>query len=247
MTSAAFSLARRLRAGETVYSGWCFMPAPLVAETIAREGFAAVVLDALDAPGGGAELEGVADARLVHELLVQLAEARAVRQVHRVEPAVGDRAAGDRRHQARAARGREVVGDAVPDHARVELRRDVRRVLAGEHGERLVEGGARQRVVRVGAAHEGVQVGRRPLRLVRRDHRDDELREHVELQSPDGQKIGEVTSGLLGPSADKPVAMGYVTPEFATAGTRVNALVRGKTVPMEVAPMPFVPNRYYRG
>jgi 4-hydroxy-2-oxoheptanedioate aldolase len=42
----ALSLARRLRAGDTVYSGWCFLPAPLVAETIAREGFDAVVLDA---------------------------------------------------------------------------------------------------------------------------------------------------------------------------------------------------------
>lgn len=42
----AFSLARRLRAGETVYSGWCMMGSPIVAETIARDGFAAVVLDA---------------------------------------------------------------------------------------------------------------------------------------------------------------------------------------------------------
>jgi 4-hydroxy-2-oxoheptanedioate aldolase len=42
----AFSLARRLRAGETVFSGWCMMGSPIVAETIAREGFAAVVLDA---------------------------------------------------------------------------------------------------------------------------------------------------------------------------------------------------------
>ncbi|MBA4263119.1 MAG: glycine cleavage system aminomethyltransferase T [Comamonadaceae bacterium] len=73
------------------------------------------------------------------------------------------------------------------------------------------------------------------------------VREHVELQSLDGQKIGEVTSGLLGPTANKPVAIGYVTPEFATMGTRINAIVRGKAVPMEVAPMPFVPNRYFRG
>ncbi|MFP8780859.1 glycine cleavage system aminomethyltransferase GcvT [Hydrogenophaga sp. RWCD_12] len=73
------------------------------------------------------------------------------------------------------------------------------------------------------------------------------VREHVELQSLNGTKIGEVTSGLLGPTADKPVAIGYVTPEFAATGTRVSALVRGKTVPMEVAPMPFVPNRYFRG
>ena len=73
------------------------------------------------------------------------------------------------------------------------------------------------------------------------------VREHTELQSLDGAKIGEVTSGLLGPSTDKPVAMGYVTPEFAATGSRVNALVRGKAVPMEVAALPFLPARYHRG
>lgn len=73
------------------------------------------------------------------------------------------------------------------------------------------------------------------------------VREHTELQDLQAETIGEVTSGLLGPSADKPVAMGYVKPEFAAVGTRIQALVRGKAVPMEVAPMPFVPNRYYRG
>jgi 4-hydroxy-2-oxoheptanedioate aldolase len=41
-----FSLARRLAAGETVYTGWCAaMPSPVVAETIAREGFPAVTID----------------------------------------------------------------------------------------------------------------------------------------------------------------------------------------------------------
>jgi aminomethyltransferase len=73
------------------------------------------------------------------------------------------------------------------------------------------------------------------------------VREHVELQSIDGAVIGEVTSGLLGPNIDKPVAMGYVTPEHAALGTRVNAIVRGKAVPMEVSAIPFVPNRYHRG
>jgi 4-hydroxy-2-oxoheptanedioate aldolase len=43
--STTFSLARRLKAGETVYSGWCGLPYPLVAEIIAREGFSAVALD----------------------------------------------------------------------------------------------------------------------------------------------------------------------------------------------------------
>jgi aminomethyltransferase len=73
------------------------------------------------------------------------------------------------------------------------------------------------------------------------------VREHCELQNTQGQRIGETTSGLLGPNIDKPIAMGYVGAEFAAVGTRLNASVRGKQVPMEVVSMPFVPNRYYRG
>ena len=46
MAIAAFSLARRLHAGETVFSGWCGLPYPIVAETIGRDGFGAVTLDA---------------------------------------------------------------------------------------------------------------------------------------------------------------------------------------------------------
>ena len=42
---AGFSLARRLRAGEIVHSGWCGLPYPIVAELVAREGFSAVTLD----------------------------------------------------------------------------------------------------------------------------------------------------------------------------------------------------------
>jgi len=42
---AAFALARRLRAGETVYAAWCSLASPIVAETVARDGFSAVVLD----------------------------------------------------------------------------------------------------------------------------------------------------------------------------------------------------------
>ena len=72
------------------------------------------------------------------------------------------------------------------------------------------------------------------------------VREHTELQSSDGQKIGEVTSGLLGPTVNEPVALGYVAPAFAAIGTRVNAIVRGKAVPMEVRALPFVPANYYR-
>jgi aminomethyltransferase len=73
------------------------------------------------------------------------------------------------------------------------------------------------------------------------------VRDHTALQSVEGAPIGEVTSGLLGPSINQPVAIGYVTPEFATLGTVIHALVRGKPVRMQVSAMPFVPTRYYRG
>ena len=73
------------------------------------------------------------------------------------------------------------------------------------------------------------------------------VRDHTELQDGAGNKIGEVTSGLLGPSIDKPVAMGYVDAAWAAVGSKVVAIVRGKPVPMEVSAMPFVPTRYYRG
>ncbi|NNU43618.1 glycine cleavage system aminomethyltransferase GcvT [Ramlibacter montanisoli] len=78
------------------------------------------------------------------------------------------------------------------------------------------------------------------------------VREHTELHDAHGMgsqamRVGEVTSGLLGPTVDRPIAMGYVPPKLATPGTRLQAIVRGKPVPMEVSAMPFVPNRYYRG
>lgn len=73
------------------------------------------------------------------------------------------------------------------------------------------------------------------------------VREHTELQTLAGERIGEVSSGLLGPSINQPVAMAYVHADQAALGTRLNAIVRGKPVAMQVAAMPFVPNRYYRG
>lgn len=73
------------------------------------------------------------------------------------------------------------------------------------------------------------------------------VREHVELQSLAGERLGEVTSGLLGPTIDQPIAMGYVPPALATLGSQINAMVRGKPVTMEVVAMPFVPTNYFRG
>ena len=101
-----------------------------------------------------------------------------------------------------------------------------------------------------GAARVLAQLDGEPLSRVRVGLQAQQrvpVREHTPLQSPDGQAIGEVTSGLLGPSVNTPIAMGYVTPEHAALGTTVNAMVRGKAVPMTVVRMPFTPNRYYRG
>ena len=73
------------------------------------------------------------------------------------------------------------------------------------------------------------------------------VRDHTALHTLAGEAIGEVTSGLLGPSINKPVAIGYVGPEFASIGTQVNAMVRGKPVLMQISAMPFVPANYFRG
>jgi 4-hydroxy-2-oxoheptanedioate aldolase len=45
MSNSGYSLARRLRSGEIVHSGWCGLPYPIVAELLGREGFPAVALD----------------------------------------------------------------------------------------------------------------------------------------------------------------------------------------------------------
>ena len=73
------------------------------------------------------------------------------------------------------------------------------------------------------------------------------VREHVRLHNDAGLDVGEVTSGLPSPSTNHPIAMAYVQAEYAAAGTRLSAMVRGKPVPMQVVAMPFVPTRYHRG
>lgn len=73
------------------------------------------------------------------------------------------------------------------------------------------------------------------------------VREHTELRSADGVAVGEVTSGLPGPTINRPVAMAYVKTEFTAIGTLLNAMVRGRPIPMQVSAMPFVAHRYFRG
>lgn len=72
-------------------------------------------------------------------------------------------------------------------------------------------------------------------------------REGAEIQSPEGETIGRVTSGGFGPTVGAPVAMGYLNASYAATGSKVNLIVRGKALPAVVADMPFAQHRYFRG
>jgi glycine cleavage system T protein (aminomethyltransferase) len=72
-------------------------------------------------------------------------------------------------------------------------------------------------------------------------------RETTPIVDAAGNPIGRVTSGGFGPSVGGPIAMGYVGAAHAVAGAALSLLVRGAARPARIAPLPFVPHRYYRG
>ena len=72
-------------------------------------------------------------------------------------------------------------------------------------------------------------------------------RAHTEIQDGGGNAIGEITSGGYGPSVAGPVAMGYVQSEFATPGTPLQLIVRGRPLPARVIKLPFAEHRYFKG
>jgi aminomethyltransferase len=72
------------------------------------------------------------------------------------------------------------------------------------------------------------------------------VRDGAALRTPDGSEAGVTSSGGFGPSVERPVAMGFVPPALAEAGTALVADVRGKDVNCTVAPLPFAPHRYKR-
>ena len=125
----------------------------------------AIVLDRADAPGGAAELEDVADARLVHELLVQLAEPRLVR---RGSPCrVRGRGSCRRRSSRPCATQRAGVSTSLTRSQETRASSSAATSLGylpDEHREHFVERRARERVVRIRAAHEVEQVGRSSTR-----------------------------------------------------------------------------------
>jgi aminomethyltransferase len=73
------------------------------------------------------------------------------------------------------------------------------------------------------------------------------VREGASLVDAAGLPLGIVTSGTLAPTVNQVIAMAYLPTAQAVTGQTVWAEVRGKKLPMTVTPLPFTPNRYYRG
>jgi aminomethyltransferase len=71
------------------------------------------------------------------------------------------------------------------------------------------------------------------------------MRDGTELYHGD-QAAGLVTSGGFGPSVGGPIAMGYVPSPLAADGMKLDGEVRGKRLPVTLAPMPFHPTTYKR-
>lgn len=130
--------------------------------------------------------------------------------------------------------GQDIDRTTTPVEAGLEFAVAKRRRAEGGYpgaeviSKQLAEGAKRRRV---GIAPEG----RQPARA------------HTEIQDESGRRVGELTSGGFGPTLGAPVALGYVETSLAEPGTGLSLIVRGKPVPAKVAPLPFVPHRYYRG
>jgi aminomethyltransferase len=62
-----------------------------------------------------------------------------------------------------------------------------------------------------------------------------------------GKVAGKVTSGGFSPTLGRAIAMGYVKRGHSANGTRLELMVRGRPVPAEIVPMPFVKHAYWRG
>jgi aminomethyltransferase len=71
-------------------------------------------------------------------------------------------------------------------------------------------------------------------------------RDGAEILDSNGAAIGRVTSGGFSPSLGQAIALGFVPPAFAAAGTTLAVSVRGRAQSAEIVPLPFVVHRYHR-
>ncbi|KAK1129592.1 hypothetical protein K0M31_019307 [Melipona bicolor] len=71
------------------------------------------------------------------------------------------------------------------------------------------------------------------------------VREGACILTPEGERVGKITSGGPSPTLGRSIAMGYVPPELAHYGGGILVEVRGKTYKATVTKMPFVKTNYY--
>ena len=103
--------------------------------------------DLLDPPGGGAEQERLALSRLVHHLLVELADSTptpghpspTLDEEDSEQAPVGDRSGVRDRETAHALPAAHEATGPIPDDARPQLGELLRRITAGEHVEHVLE------------------------------------------------------------------------------------------------------------
>lgn len=59
------------------------------------------------------------------------------------------------------------------------------------------------------------------------------------IEDENGKEVGVVTSGSISPVLNVGIGMGYIAPEYAALGTKLNIRIRNKTVAAEVVKPPF--------
>ncbi len=110
-------------------------------------------LDGLDPPGRGSEHEGLPHTALEDELLVELAEPRAlIAQIDGVLAGIRDRPAAGDREPGTAGQGVQAVVDPVPAHPGPEVAEGLGGEPSRDHSQHAVEGGRGQAGVRISAA-----------------------------------------------------------------------------------------------
>jgi aminomethyltransferase len=72
------------------------------------------------------------------------------------------------------------------------------------------------------------------------------IRAHTPIVDAQGSVVGEVTSGTISPSLNKPVMLAYVNRDALDSDTPLRAQVRQQTPAVHVTRLPFVEKRYKR-
>ena len=64
-------------------------------------------------------------------------------------------------------------------------------------------------------------------------------RKDYEIEDVDGNLIGQVTSGTMGPSVKKAIGLGYVKSEHSNLGSKIFIKIRNKSISAEIIKLPF--------